>query len=267
MTLNFDRMLTPKARIAYTLSRTSGTAQGYIAPKIQARLYQDWTNVFQDLKNTFSDPDPEFFAQRKLIELRQANKTFAEFYTEFSKYAEHSEFYDKALKCHLRCAISEEFSCQLVSTNLKNLSYLQLVQECQMQDNQLRAAVTNASKTMPRPQLPTMPNQTCPLSIVQGTVPFILPKPAMPDANAVDLTRSKLTVQEREHCCTQGLCFYCGLAGHITSSCLFKPPDEHIKTIQEASIAQPTQDASQNKRKSIVPEHRRVQGPSKMFIT
>ena len=34
MTLNLDRMPTPEARIAYTFSRTSGTAQGYIAPKI-----------------------------------------------------------------------------------------------------------------------------------------------------------------------------------------------------------------------------------------
>ena len=41
MILNLDRMPTPEARIAYTFSRTSGTAQGYIAPYIQARLYQD----------------------------------------------------------------------------------------------------------------------------------------------------------------------------------------------------------------------------------
>ena len=102
MTLNLDRMPMPEARIAYTFSRTSGTAQGYIAPKIQARLYQDWTDVFQDLKNKFSDPDSEFFAQRKLIGTHQANKTFAGFYTEFSKYAGRSEFNDTALKCHLR---------------------------------------------------------------------------------------------------------------------------------------------------------------------
>ena len=87
MTLNLDRMLTLEARIAYTFSRTSGTAQGYIAPKIQAKLYQDWTDVLQDLKNTFSDPDAKFHAQCKLIRLRQANRTFAEFFTEFSNYA------------------------------------------------------------------------------------------------------------------------------------------------------------------------------------
>ena len=59
----------------------------------------------------------------------------------------------------------------------------------------------------------------------------------MPDPNAMDLTRSKLTVQERECCHTQGLCFYCDLARHITSSCPSKPSGEHIRTIQEASTA------------------------------
>ena len=72
----------------------------------------------------------------------------------------------------------------------------------------------------------------------------------MPDANAIDLICSKLTVQERERCRTQGLCFYCGLAGHITSSCSSKPSDGHIRTIQEVSTAQPTQDASQDQGKA-----------------
>ena len=69
MTLNFNHMPTPEARIAYTFSQISGPAHRYIATKIKARLYQDWTDVLQDLKNAFSDPDPEFFAQRKLIRL------------------------------------------------------------------------------------------------------------------------------------------------------------------------------------------------------
>ena len=99
ITLNLDCMPTLEARIAYIFSCISSTAQGYIAPKIQAKLYQDWTDVPQDLKSAFSDPNPEFLAQRKLIGLHQANKTFARFYTEFNKYAGRSEFNDKALKC------------------------------------------------------------------------------------------------------------------------------------------------------------------------
>ena len=129
MTLNLDHMPTPEARIAYTFSRTSKTAQGYITPKIQAKLYQDWTDVLQDFKNVFSDPDLEFHAQCKFIRLCQANKTFVEFIKEFNKYAGCLNFNDKALKCHLRCALSEELSRQQVSINFKDLNYQQLVQE------------------------------------------------------------------------------------------------------------------------------------------
>ena len=41
MTLNLDRIPTPEAQIAYTFSHTSKTAQSYIAPKIQAKYYQN----------------------------------------------------------------------------------------------------------------------------------------------------------------------------------------------------------------------------------
>ena len=41
ITLNLDPMHTSEAGIAYTFSRTCEKAQGYIAPKIQAKYYQD----------------------------------------------------------------------------------------------------------------------------------------------------------------------------------------------------------------------------------
>ena len=72
----------------------------------------------------------------------------------------------------------------------------------------------------------------------------------MPDANAMDLTRFKLAVQKHERCCTQGLCFYCSLAGHIILFCPSKPSGEHTKAIQKALTAQPTQNASQDQEKA-----------------
>ena len=80
--------------------------------------------------------------------------SFVKFYTEFNKYAACSDFNDKTLKCYLRCALSDDFSRQLVIINLKDLTYHQLVQECQTQDNQLHAATVNTCKIMLRPQPP-----------------------------------------------------------------------------------------------------------------
>ena len=101
MMLNANWYLTATLRIAYIFSYTTGTAQSYISAKITAGQYIDWHNIVQDLRNTFSNPDPEFLAQRKLIALCQANHSFAKFFTEFNHHAPHTDFNDKALKCHL----------------------------------------------------------------------------------------------------------------------------------------------------------------------
>ena len=101
ITLNTDRYPTETSQIAYVFSRTTDTAQSYISAKIMAGQYIDWHNIVQDLQNIFSNPDPEFLAQRKLIALCQANHSFAEFFTEFNEYAPCTDFNNKALKCHL----------------------------------------------------------------------------------------------------------------------------------------------------------------------
>ena len=96
---------TSEARTANTFSHTFRTTQTHIAPKIQAKYYQNQTDVLQNLKNAFSDLDPEFYIQCKLIRLRQANKSFVKFYTKFNKYAACLDFNDKALKCYLKCVL------------------------------------------------------------------------------------------------------------------------------------------------------------------
>ena len=101
MTLNTDWYPTETSQIVYVFSCTTGTAQSYISAKIMASQYIDWHNIVQDLQNAFSDPDPEFLAQRKLITLRQTNYFFAKFFTEFNQYTPHTDFNNKTLKCHL----------------------------------------------------------------------------------------------------------------------------------------------------------------------
>ena len=101
MTLNTDWYPTETSQIAYIFSHMTGTAQSYISAKIMAGQYIDWHNIIQDLQNTFSNLDPEFLAQRKLITLCQANCSFAEFFTEFNQYTLCTDFNNKVLKCHL----------------------------------------------------------------------------------------------------------------------------------------------------------------------
>ena len=82
--LNTDCYLTEVSQIAYVFSHTSGTTQAYVSAKISADQYSNWNQVIQDLCNTFADPDPEFHAQKKLLNIHQANWPFAAFFTNFN---------------------------------------------------------------------------------------------------------------------------------------------------------------------------------------
>ena len=110
MTLNTDWYSTETSWIVYVFSRMTGTAQSYISAKITAGQYIDWCDIVQDLQNTFSDPDPEFLAQRKVITLCQANCSFAKFFTEFNQYTPRTDFNNKTLKYYLQCTVSEELA-------------------------------------------------------------------------------------------------------------------------------------------------------------
>ena len=93
----------------------------------------------------------EIVSNHKIFQSIISNKrTFAEFFTNFSKYAGRPNFNDVALKCHLRYALCEKLSKQLVSINVKNFIYQQLVQECLTPHNQLLATRLNICKTSSR---------------------------------------------------------------------------------------------------------------------
>ena len=40
--------------------------------------------MVQDFCNTFADPDPEFYTQKKLLNIHQTNWPFAAFFTNFN---------------------------------------------------------------------------------------------------------------------------------------------------------------------------------------
>ena len=73
MALNTDCYPTEVSQIAYVFSHISGTTQVYISAKISADQYSNWNQVVQDLHNAFANPDSEFHAQKKLLNIHQTN--------------------------------------------------------------------------------------------------------------------------------------------------------------------------------------------------
>ena len=100
----------------------------------------------------------------------------------------------------MRYAPSKKLSCQLVSINLEDLTYHQLVQKCQTQDNQLHAAIVKTCKITQRSQLPVKPSQQYIFTRSQAIIPVTTFKPATPNTNTINLRHSKLFTKEKEHC-------------------------------------------------------------------
>ena len=153
--------------------------------------------MVQDLCNTFADPDPEFHAQEKLLNICQTNWPFAAFFTNFNWYAPHSGLNDKGLKLLLHVAISEELAKQLMSLNLKEIMYQKFVEECQLQDNQLHTTSDNAHHPCQAPNIAqaTKPHQESPPSRLAFSKLAFMPCPPSP---LMDLSQSKLTPEEWE---------------------------------------------------------------------
>ena len=197
MALNTDCYLTEVSQIAYVFSHISGITQAYISAKISADQYSNWNQVVQDLCNIFADPDLEFHTQKKLLNICQMNWPFAAFFTDFNWYAPHSDLNDKGLKLLLYVAISEEFAKQLVSFNLKEITYQKFVEECQLQDNQLHITSDNAHCPHQVPnvaQATKLCQESSPSCPTFSKLAFM----PCPPSSLMDLSQSKLMPEEWE---------------------------------------------------------------------
>jgi hypothetical protein len=90
---------TDQDRIAFALSYMKGGTAGEWADRLVTEqaakaepLYPTWANFLEDLKSTFSDPDPGHAARLALEKLSQGTKTADEYIMAFKELASRSEY-------------------------------------------------------------------------------------------------------------------------------------------------------------------------------
>ena len=101
------------------------------------------------LDRAFGDPDEAGTAQRKLSELRQANRPFADYYADFQRYAPLSGWNPSALKFQLLRGISAELTALLHTVKTQTMTSEQLAEECQYIDSSVHAASASRIRKEP----------------------------------------------------------------------------------------------------------------------
>jgi len=221
-----DRYATRESRVYYAFARTTDRATGFVQNGVCSGRYADWQELVAHLELALGDADPIHTATKRLLGLRQTNRTFADFYPEFQLTASRTRFTGLVLKDVLRCAISRELSEKLAAVDVRQMSCEDFVQECLRQDNLLRAVAP--PRQNPKPWRPN------------PVVSFSDPAPTPVHHDPMDIDRSSRGAPadreaERERRRTLRLCFYCASADHRAAACPEASKTGHRPNIRAVS--------------------------------
>lgn len=216
------RFPTPALRMAYAFNRLEGRAQAQILPYIQNNtiLLTDADALITILDNAFGDPDPAATARTKLHHLKQGNKDFTSYFSEFQMLVSKLNWDERAKLDALREGVSIELHRQLVGRT-QGLTYNQFVALCQSLDSELRALqLREGRRNTPRTNNNSSQPQTQPRTTTQNLVPHSTNTTAAPPG-PMDLSSNsrKISEQERAARLREGRCLYCGGSGHMARHC------------------------------------------------
>ena len=106
---------------------------------IQEGRYGDWGDMAQELESAFGEMDPEFAWDDRLLDLRQGNKPFAEYISEFRAVAQRSGFAGRTLISVLRYSLSKELAAKVTTENVRGMGFTTLFEMLLRHDQALRA--------------------------------------------------------------------------------------------------------------------------------
>ena len=139
--VNEDWYPTPEAQINYAFGRLEGKAEQQILPRMNpnnAAFIKDMPSFYQALESYFGDPDKKWTAQHFIIKLRQANKPFAEYLSQFQAHIGKTGFDGANQLYFFKNGLSKELSTYLIPMNTKSMDLNTLIETCQKLDNELR---------------------------------------------------------------------------------------------------------------------------------
>ncbi|KAF6792353.1 pol-like protein [Colletotrichum musicola] len=227
-------------------NRLRGEASRQLQPWVQAIANTEHMTpqgLINQLRLSFGDPHTKEKAQRKLHKLKQANRTFMEYFTEYRKLvleAGGTGWPDEIKKSYLEAGLSTELQKCMIGKNADGKSFEEYCNELKQTSDQLESF--NLRNTGVRHNNRTWrPNTTATMGLTAS-------KPTESHADEMDWEPSRSVRSNRVSSRTNGrratwvsketldyrrekdLCLRCGNQGHNLKDCSFLPARRPITT-------------------------------------
>lgn len=207
-------------KIRYIIGLLEDQAMDQIGPHLKEGGVTHFTTaeeVIQCLDRAFGDPDPKGTARAQLERLRMGNDDFSAYYAKFQRYCTVLEYNDEAILDRLDYGLNNEMKDALVHQE-KPTGLHERIALYQAVDGRIRARRNEQKRntdapsarhntTIPKPPK-TTPHPTSSNSGYYGTAPMDLSS-----------GRRRVSPEEKVRRIREGLCLYCGQAGHVASAC------------------------------------------------
>ncbi len=220
--VNANHYPTEKIRIAYVISRLEGDAdqQIYAKRRVDASsLYQSLSELLKHLKEIYEDQNLIRKCRREYVALKQLNKPFSSFYSEFTRIFSFLNYDDVTLMNDIQNKINNRLQnalsvCLIEFSSLDKLkTFLQDVNNKQRVNYQLRdeqrtvKSITASEKRFVSSLTPASISTTSYVRLAT----FSTPEPE----------RSRMSI----------ICFNCKVSNHLSKNC------SHLKASTSASRA------------------------------
>ncbi len=219
---NANHYSTEKIRIAYVVSRLEGDAdqQTYAKRRVDASSpYQSLSELLKHLKGIYEDQDLIRKCRREYVALKQLNKPFSSFYSEFTRIFSFLNYDDATLMNDIQNKINNRLQdalsvCPIEFSSLDKFKiFLQDVNNKQRVNYQLRG------------------EQRTVKSIAASKKRFV-PSSTPASTSATSYVRSAtFSTPESERSRMSITCFNCKVSGHLSKDC------SHLKASTSAPRA------------------------------
>lgn len=210
-----------RSKVAFIMSLLSGKASAWAIAlaNSDSPVCATLKSFTSEMQRVFDHPLQGKEASSRLLSLRQGSGSVSTYSIDFRILAAECGWDDKALQGIFFRGLSEEVKDELAArdetANLEELMSLSI-----RLDNRLRE----------RRRERTVRSRYC-VPTSQPRIPHLPELPAPPPESSpttdepMQLGRMRLTLEERQRRLREGLCIYCGQAGHILLNCPTRPKD------------------------------------------